>query len=492
MVELFGSCVPDFEVKMVDVERDAVIAHLRRISSTQVEEICTALQLVIPETKKNNKRAMVNAVARYLSSEEVEDTPDEGLELFQKLHKQMKEMLGEDEVKDEEELNGTQTVNHQDNSSSSRDLSVQKQETIPVNKPPVPAKPSIPLVSPASTSVQQQSGQVSNAVSSSAVDVRKLKIRDFKINNGAVGKDKGCIKWGSLCFQMNQGLIQGYSERDIMLGVISAMKEGSSEKTFFQLSMDDADLSHTTFIGMLRSLYNVEDSEKLMDEMKTYKQGPSTSLMTYVMEMNSFRKRIMSAIKHEECPSLTEVMVRKKFIHLLLVGLRDPTTRLELKAVLKADEDISDHELMAVVNEITACGEESELKHGNSQVGSKAVDVEEKDYCTREEGKIFAEFSKIHVTMAQQQAQFQQQQKTIENLQRQLNNNNNNNNNSNNKDNSGGGNGSGGGSSGAGRNNRRRKFMCKCAKCLQEGVYCNHCAKCGEEGHKQASCPKNE
>ena len=350
---------------MVDVERDAVIAHLRRITSTQVAEICTALQLVVPESKKNNKRAMVNAVVRHLSSEEVEDTPDEGLEMFQKLHKQMKEMFGEDEVKDEDELNGDSIVDPQANSSSSsRNVSVvQKQENTSVNKPPVPAKPSIPLESLASMSTHQ-SGQFPSAVSSSAVDVRKLKIRDFKINNGAVGKEKGCIKWGSLCFQMNQGLIQGYSERDIMLGVISAMKEGSSEKTFFQLTMDDAEVSHETFIGMLRSLYNVEDSEKLMDDMKAFVQGPSMLLKTYVMEMCSFRRRILTAIKHEECPSLTEAVVWKKFIHLLLVGLRDPTTRLELKAVLNADQDISDPDLMAVVNDITACGEESEQKHG--------------------------------------------------------------------------------------------------------------------------------
>ena len=479
LVELVRSwflCCP-VTIKMVDVERDAVIAHLRLISLTQVGEICTALNLTIPETKKTSKRAMVNAVLRYLSSEEVEDADDEGLEIFQNMLRQLKEMVGEDGVKDEEENNQNAPIVDPTSAGSSNSKvllsSIQKKESVP-NKPPVPVKPEI--------TKKAQIQQIQQDSVTTAVDVRKLKIRDFKINNGAVGKDKSCIKWGSLCFQMNQGLIQGYSERDIMLGVISAMKEGSSEKTFFQLTMDDTDVTHETFIGMLRSLYNVEDSEKLMDDMKAYVQGPSTLLKTYVMEMCSFRRRILTAIKHEECPSsLTEAVVRKKFIHLLLVGLRDPTTRLELKAVLNADQDISDPDLMAVVNEITACGEESELKHGKSQASVKAVEVNEKDHCTLEEGKIFAELSKLNVTMAQQQVQFQQQQKTIENLQRQLNNN------SNNKDNSNGG----GGNNGAGKN-KRRKFMCKCAKCLQEGVYCNHCAKCGEEGHKQASCPKNE
>ena len=102
--------VPKCVFKMVDVERDAVIAHLRLISLAQVGEICTTLELTIPESKKNNKRAMVNAVLRYLSSEEVEDAEDEGLEIFQNMLRQLKEMLGDDGLKNEEQNDDSQAV----------------------------------------------------------------------------------------------------------------------------------------------------------------------------------------------------------------------------------------------------------------------------------------------------------------------------------------------------------------------------------------------
>ena len=472
---------------------------------SQLEEICTHLNLVVPESKKDKVKASRNAIRRYLSSEELEDSADEGLEVFDKLNAILKQMVGDNVVQANEDSSGA--VNDTSNTSTSgeqekqqelkeqirlkiqqQQLQLQKQlelldgnsdEQLQTSTTTVPISPG-PISQVLSGTTPTSSSPNSSVLAGSnnplpSIDVKKIKIRDFKITNGAVGKDKGCIQWGSLCFQMKQGLIQGYGERDIMLGVISAMKEGSSEKTFFQLSLDDPDMSHETFLGMLRSLYGVEDSEKLMDQMKAYSQGPTMSLKTYVMVMSSFRRRILSALKHESSPSLTEGTLRKKFVHLLLVGLRDPTTRLELKAVLNADNQISDHDLMAVVDEISACGQESEEKFSKSVASTKAVDVNvEKDYCSREEGKIIAELSKLNVTLAQQQVQYQQQQKTIENLQRQLNNY---------QQNSNGN---------QQQSQRKKRFPGKCEKCQADGSFCNHCCKCGELGHKKADCPKNE
>ena len=489
---------------MVDIEKGEVLVALEKLHIiTQLEEVCTHLNLVVPESKKDKVKASQNAIRRYLSSEELEDSADEGLEIFQKLNVILKKMVGDDSVPADGSgggvENSTSTSGEQEKQQEEKlkqqirvkiqqqQLQLQKQlelldgnsdDLLPISSGTVPISPG-PISQVLSTGTTTLSTSNPSVVSGtnnslSAIEVKKIKIRDFKITNGAVGRDKGCIQWGSLCFQMKQGLIQGYGERDIMLGVISAMKEGSSEKTYFQLSLDDADMSHETFLGMLRSLYGVEDSEKLMDKMKAYSQGPTMSLKTYVMEMSSFRRRILSAVKHESSPSLTEESVRKKFVHLLLVGLRDPTTRLELKAVLNADSPISDHDLMAVVDEISACGQESEEKFGRSVANAKAVDVDvEKDHCTREEGKIVAELSKLNVTLAQQQVQYQQQQKTIENLQRQLNSFQPNNNNDN-------------------QQQKKKKFPGKCEKCQADGSFCNHCCKCGELGHKKANCPKNE
>ncbi len=376
--------------------------------------------------------------------------------MFQLLNKQVTKLLGEEDQKDGGGISGTDGNRRGGGDSSSNGT--------PVNGIPVKTEyPNPNSVSPAASSV-------------ATIDVKKIKLRDFKINNGTIGKAKGNIKWGSLCFQIKQGLSQGYSERDIMLGVINAMKEGSSEQTFFQLSMDDSGMTHEVFMGMLRSLYGVEDSNKLCDQMIASVQEPNESLMSFILRMNGFRKQIMQITVHEDCP-LTEGGVRKRFTNATLAGLRDPTIRLELKPILLSSS-ISDHQLMIEVNEIEEREAENRRKLGLSAAGVNRVETTEKDFCTKEEGKILGQLSKLTAQLEVQQTQFHQQQKTIEQLQQQMNNNNNNN-----RDNRDNNNFRGGG---------RRRFTMKCAKCEEEGIYCTHCSKCGETGHKKAACTKND
>ena len=352
--------------KMADIEKEEVLVRLRKISMVQLEEICGTLQLTVGDQKKCKQKAMLNAVHRMLSSEEIEDSDDEGLEVFHNLNEQLKKMLGEHAITKPVSVK-TETGGVDDGSTSS---SHEEKKLKP--------------------SEQNYSGNTfPSSTTTSTLDLKRIKIRDFKISNGAVGVEKGNVKWGSLCFQMKQGLSQGYGERDIMLGVIGAMKEGSSEQIFFQLSMDDPSLTHEIFMGMLRSLYGVKDSNTLMDEIKESVHEPTETLKKYVMRMSGYRKQIMQVTEHEDCP-VAEATVKKRYIHSLLVGLRDPTTRLELKPILQSS--MPDHELMAVVNEMTAREEEYEKKMGKKSVaGLKAVDVgAEGDYSTREEGKYLA------------------------------------------------------------------------------------------------------
>ncbi len=350
---------------MVDVVKEEVFVSLRSLSSAQLEEVCTSINVIVPEEKKTKKNAVMNAVQRYLSSEEIEDSEDEGLQVFQQLNEMLKKLLGPAQpspaVKTEAGVTGG-------GGGTSTQTSSSLQQQSATNPPIVAAAP-----------VSQVS----------SFDVKKIKLRDFKVS-GVVGAEKGNVKWGSLCFKMKEGLSQGYSERDIMLGVIGAMKEGSAEQTYFQLSVDDS-MTHKIFLGMLRSLYGVQDSDKLCNEMVACIQEPSESLKTYFMRMDGYRKNIMAVTNHEDCP-LSEVLVRKRFTNALLVGLRNPTIRLELKPVFLASCPVPDHELLAIVNEITAREAENERKFGLKTAGTKAVKVvEEKDFCTIEEGKILAQ-----------------------------------------------------------------------------------------------------
>ncbi len=79
---------------MADVVKEEVLVSLRKVSQIQLDEICTSLNVIVADGKKTKKNAVMNAIQRYLSSEEVEDSDDEGLQVFQGLNEQLKTMLG--------------------------------------------------------------------------------------------------------------------------------------------------------------------------------------------------------------------------------------------------------------------------------------------------------------------------------------------------------------------------------------------------------------
>ena len=112
---------------MVDIEKGEVLVALEKLHViTQLEEVCTHLNLVVPESKKDKVKASQNAIRRYLSSEELEDSADEGLEIFQKLNVILKKMVGDDPAQTDESGGGVE--NSASNSTSTSGEQEKQQE----------------------------------------------------------------------------------------------------------------------------------------------------------------------------------------------------------------------------------------------------------------------------------------------------------------------------------------------------------------------------
>ena len=60
-----------------------------------------------------------------------------------------------------------------------------------------------------------------------------LRIKDFKIS-GSISNDKGHISLGNLNKQIESGLAKGYSERDIIDGVIQAISPALHLKSYLE------------------------------------------------------------------------------------------------------------------------------------------------------------------------------------------------------------------------------------------------------------------
>lgn len=82
---------------MADLEtvKGEVLQRLQLISPEQVEEVATGIDIEVPESNKTKKEALRNAVLRYLTSETLEDSEDEGAHIYLKLNDDLKSMLEE-------------------------------------------------------------------------------------------------------------------------------------------------------------------------------------------------------------------------------------------------------------------------------------------------------------------------------------------------------------------------------------------------------------
>ena len=62
-----------------------ILVQLKALNVEQLTEACGRLSIQISAAKKDNEKAIRNLLDRYLLSEEVEDSTDGGLEIFNKL-----------------------------------------------------------------------------------------------------------------------------------------------------------------------------------------------------------------------------------------------------------------------------------------------------------------------------------------------------------------------------------------------------------------------
>ena len=329
----------------------------------------------------------------------------------------------------------------------------------------------------------------------------RFKTRPFNISHGTVGGEKNALSWSNLSFQIKQGVSQGYSEKEIMVGVINAIDVKCPLKEFFEGSIDE--LSWEEFQDTLKQCVDADakDSNTLMDEMVACKQGATESLMEYAIRMIDYRKKIVKVNQEEDCP-LGEPVVRKRFVNSMLVGIRNATVRLELQPLLK-DPNLTDKSLRTAIREIMTRNKASELKFESST--SKAnvksvkvveekvnkVDKDKEDKVLVEVAKIGARINEMNVSRDKEIAALQKQ---MDKFQQQLNlttQNLNNNRDQNVERNDAEGNA--GGEPGRNRNGGRgRQRFIKCDACETTGAFCTHCWKCGSGDHKKHECPLNE
>ena len=74
-------------------KKHEVLQQLPLLDVNQLTTICGALSITVPPVKMGKRSAIFNLIMRHLNSETVEDSADQGLQLFEDIDGQLKGML---------------------------------------------------------------------------------------------------------------------------------------------------------------------------------------------------------------------------------------------------------------------------------------------------------------------------------------------------------------------------------------------------------------
>ena len=479
--------------EMVEQLRGTVFAKLYLLGADELTVICGDLQIDIPPTHAGVKPALFNLIMSFLTSGDMLTNNEEAFRILTELQKSVDKMLNINTVKDEPKDNGggKSVLRNKKNDESSASNSAK--ET------PSPMDP--PEVETANRSSNANGGGCAGnggAISRRSANgggpspIRPQNLyrvhREFKIVGGTLGGE-GQLEFSEVSFQITEGLAIGYSDREVISGVIKAMKPGCSLRKYCESRRN---LTYSSLISILRSHYGIKDSQDLLAEMRLMKQEPKEKVGDFVKRVMAMRNTILEAAQNED-HQIDKAMVKKACFHAISVGLRRDTIRLELRHIL-TDITLEDDEVLTEVslaaardrehldrqNPRGAAGVESCNLNTEFEVSQGNAGARENSILDRIERQLTAHVSEMEAVRVR-----------LDNFERQLQ-----------------GRpappippqipppGATGGASGNNNNNRSgrrvnfRNFI-RCEACEQNKQFCTHCSKCGASDHKRKDCEEN-
>lgn len=393
---------------------DMIVGLLQDCTLPQLEELCLAWKIDIPDGKKGKRLSIFNLILRMLTSDEVESGDDQGEAIFLKLMEDLHILKGEQEnkidVKDRDE-----DVNP--NSATERKVNTVRTK------------------------------------------IELSKLREFRVV-GNIDAENG-LEYMSLSYQIQEGKAVGYSQKEIMAGVIKAIKAGSSLRRYLE---GRPDITEENFMQILRAHYNVKDSSTLFNEMANAAQETTESELNYVLRMMSLRDNVLILSREEACP-FEENLVRRRFFHSLSVGFRKDTIRLEAQSLLR-DCSLSDEVLLKEISELVAREGEHMKKVKGGKGGALVGMVETETRQTAVESKILQELSSLTESLSSIKGEMKEMKKKMKEVE------------------------TGHSENKTGSYQKRVHFV-KCEECKRTGAFCDHCSRCGGSDHKRRDCPKN-
>lgn len=180
--------------------------------------------------------------------------------------------------------------------------------------------------------------------------------KEFKIA-GQIGEpgQKDCLTFSSLAWQIEQGLLKGFPETEIVDAVIRAIVPGMQLRSYLE---GKSDLALPTLRRILRCHYQEKSTTELYKKLSSEAQGIKETPQNFLIRTLDLRQKILFASQESESGLRYDpVLVQNMFLHTVMTGLQNDNIKRDLQPSLE-QAGVSDELLFEKLN--ISCAYESE------------------------------------------------------------------------------------------------------------------------------------
>lgn len=293
--------------------------------------------------------------------------------------------------------------------------------------------------------------------------------REFKIYGGQISDTGSEVSYSSLCKQMDQGLLEGFSETEVIRTVFKITKPG----TFREMLTSKDDLTMSELKRFLRSHIRDKNGTELFQELSTARQQDKEAPQQFFYRIMGLKQRIIFESQQPGADFCYDKnLVQGTFLHTLYQGLNEKNShvRCDLKPFL-TNLKVTDDLLLEQITKST--GKETDrLKHLGTVTKTRPVSVNVAQTDQAVDAELQANRVAILELTAQVNSIAQQVARVVKPLEPVTN---------------------GSPCSPFTRPSNRSQISAenrgRCQECVQKNIRsCPHCFVCGQEGHRAVGC----
>lgn len=297
--------------------------------------------------------------------------------------------------------------------------------------------------------------------------------REFKVHGGQISDSDSDLSFNNLCKQIDDGLVEGFTEAEIIRTVLKIIKPG----TFKDMLVTKDNLTVAELKRFLRAHLRDKSSTELFQELSNAKQYDKESPQQFMYRLMGLKQRVMFASKQSTGFQYDDKLVQGVFLHSLYQGMNEKCSyiRRDLKPHI-SNLSVTDDFILDVITRSLSEDTERQNRLGQTQK-QKAVSVStaQQDHSKQSE-QMQTEVQANRTAILELTAQVSSLTKSLEKAlqpvanavpesthtlqapRKQL---------------------------------TKPEVKGKCQQCISQGNdTCTHCFRCGKEGHRAVGCLK--